>query len=393
MTNIEKKLQEYKTKFKQLYEVCGERNKYIQNLDKLIAELYNDKELSKKITVSNIQLVFEQYVPLPSKGENIKEKFYSDVERSFSIKQYLYYFHSSKLRNFPDGYRLGYGKLINWDSLPDEVKNIYHKISELNESPISKISDEMWKRLSIENQLIFNSPHEGQWLEIEIKDTYGPSLRHEVFKRAEHSMDILRLILHGESLKPFSYAVGYDSIPNNKAWIETNIKFSSTIDYIGDIKEREHDENISRLNILVENPKKLENRIREALNYLRIGEYSSEDHNKIFYYAAGIEKLIVGDIYELSYKFALNGAFVLGMEPKQRQIIFNDLRKIYKKRSEIAHGDIGDYDSNLTNKAHGYLKNIIFKLIKLIDDNNIQYITNDKEKNTLTNYIEQIIFS
>ena len=395
---MEKKLKAYETKFKQLYEVSSDRNKYIQNLDKLMVELHSDiekdkKKLGLKIDESYVRSVFESYILLLSKGEDIKEQFYSSVEKVFSIKQYFFYFHSSKLNNFPEGYKLGYGKLINWSSLPEEVKNVCHRMIELNQNPIPFIDDKAWKRLSLENKLIFNSPRKGQWLEIEIEDIYGPFIRRESCRKAESSMDILRLILHSDSLKPFSYAVCYDPAPNNKAWIEANISFISAIDYLGDIKERGHDEKISRLNKLVEKPKKLENRIREALNYLRIGEYISEEQNKIFYYAAGIEKLILDNESALSYKFSLRGAFVLGMDSKQRRMIFNDFKNIYKKRNKIAHGDIVDYDFYLTIKAHGYLKNTIFKLLKLIDDYGIQYIDHKDQKNTLVNYIEQKIFS
>jgi len=367
---MEKKLEAYKKKFNQLYEIFNDRNKYIQKLDKLMDELQRDKKLGSKIDISYIRLVFESYIPNLVKGEVIEEQFYSSVEKVFSIKQYFYHFHSSKLNNFPECYKLGYGVLKNWDSLPEEVKNECNRVMVLNQSPYPVIDDETWKRLSAENKLIFNPPHKGQWLEIQIEGVFGPNMQNEAFRQAELSMDVLRLVLSSGMLEPFSYTVIYDPKSHNVN-IGGKISFTGGVDYFGDVKERGYDENINRLNKLVEKPSKIEKRIIQALNFLRIGDYIAEDQNRIFYYAAGIEKMILDNEPEIKHKFSLRGSFLLGNTSKERRMIFNDLKNIYSKRNKIAHGSIIEYDRRLTWKSNRYLKNIILQLLKIIDENKI----------------------
>jgi len=388
---MEKKLEAYKKKFNQLYEVFNDRNKYIQKLDKLMDELQRDKKLVSKVDISYIRLIFENCIPNLVKGEFIEEQFYSSVEKVFSIKQYFYYFHLSKLNNFPEGYKLGYGVFKNWDSLPEEVKNEFNRVMVLNQSPYPVIDDETWKRLSAENKLIFNSPHTGQWLEIQIEGVFGPNMQNEAFRQAELSMDILRVVLFSGIVEPFSYTVIYDPKSHNVN-IGVKISFTGGVDYFGDVKERGYDENINRLNKLVEKPSKIEKRIIQALKFLRIGDYISEDQNRIFYYAAGIEKMILDNEPEISHKFSLRGSFLLGNNSKERRLIFNDLKDIYRKRSGVAHGSIIEYDYRLTLKANRYIKGMILKLLKIIDEHNIIDVKKDREKNTLVNYIEQKIF-
>jgi len=392
---MEKKFKAYETKFKQLFEFFDDRNKYMENLIKLMDELHHDiakdKKLRLKIDETFIRAVFELIKFDINKGEEFKKQFYTMVENVFSIKQYLYYFHSSKLNNFPEGYKLGYGIIKNWDSLPEEVKNECYRVMELNQSPYSVMNDEMWEKIATESKLIFNAPKKGQWLEIKIEDVSGPSTQEEAYRQAELSMDILRLVIFSGTVEPFSYTVCYDPKSHNVR-IGGDISFTSAVDYFGDVQKRGYDKDINRLNKLVDNPSKIEKRVTQALNFLRIGDYISEKQNKIFYYAAGIEKIILGNEPELSYKFSLRGSFLLGADSIKRRIIFNDLNNIYHKRSEVAHGSIIKYDLRLTAKARNYLKNTIFELLKIIDENNIIDIEESNKGNTLVNYIEQKIF-
>jgi len=392
---VEKKLKNLELKFKELYDVFEDRNKYHKSLDNLMDKLEEniekDKELAAKIDATYIRSVFEINVFNQIRGKDSKSQFYTTVENVFSTKEYFYYFHLSKLNNFPDEYKLGYGVVKKWDSLPEEVKNECQRVMILNESPYPMIDDTTWRRLSAENKIIFNSPHIGQWLEISIIGVLGPNMQEEAFRKAELSLDFLRLLLFSGAVEPVSYPVIYDP-KSNKVNLGGSISFTSGIDYIGDIRERGYDETIIRLNKLIDNPSKIEKRIIQALNFLRIGDYISEKQNKIFYYAAGIEKMILDNEPEISYKFSTRGAFLLENNSEERQIIFNNLKDVYKKRSEVAHGSVIEYDHQLTNKSKYYLKNMIKQLIKIIDENGLIDVKKSGDKKTLLNYVEQKMF-
>ena len=63
--------------------------------------------------------------------------------------------------------------------------------------------------------------------------------------------------------------------------------------------------------------------------------------DRIVDYAIGLEALLLGDSKhdELSYRFRLRGAMVLGEAGEDRHQVFQDLKDFYNARSAIVHGD------------------------------------------------------
>lgn len=67
-----------------------------------------------------------------------------------------------------------------------------------------------------------------------------------------------------------------------------------------------------------------------------------EQEDAILDYAIGLERLLTAGINnELSYRFALRGATILGWFDGNKELFFNKLNNFYKLRSSIVHGSIG----------------------------------------------------
>jgi len=93
-------------------------------------------------------------------------------------------------------------------------------------------------------------------------------------------------------------------------------------------------------------------RLRQAT--WRAGEYYESSHrradpvDRLIAIAIGFESLFSpSDQGELNFRICQTAAQFLGQSPAERQQIFSDLKKMYRRRSEIVHGtyDLDKYDS------------------------------------------------
>ena len=69
------------------------------------------------------------------------------------------------------------------------------------------------------------------------------------------------------------------------------------------------------------------------------GAERKKEENAILDYAIGLERLLTSGIKnELSYRFALRGATILGLDGCNKHLFFKDLKNFYDLRSSIIHG-------------------------------------------------------
>jgi hypothetical protein len=102
------------------------------------------------------------------------------------------------------------------------------------------------------------------------------------------------------------------------------------------------------------------------------------------------EYLFLGDIQELTYKLAQRVAFLLGKRSSQRESIFYNMKKAYRYRSRIVHGDNPprrDELRGITSKTEDYLRQSIRRFLLLLSQGNSLKETRDKllDENILKN--------
>ena len=85
------------------------------------------------------------------------------------------------------------------------------------------------------------------------------------------------------------------------------------------------------------------------------------------------EYLFLGDIQELTYKLSQRVAFLLGKRSSQRETIFNNMKKAYRYRSRIVHGDnppSRDKLQSIISKTEDYLRQSIRRFFLLLSQGN-----------------------
>jgi len=108
-----------------------------------------------------------------------------------------------------------------------------------------------------------------------------------------------------------------------------------------------------------------------ALRRLSSSMERKEDADKLIDSMIGLEALYLPDgNTELSFRLSLRVAYLLETEPTQRKSTFEFMRKIYKVRNKIAHGDEYNLSVEDINKIEELLRKSIKLWIK--DENNFK---------------------
>ena len=127
----------------------------------------------------------------------------------------------------------------------------------------------------------------------------------------------------------------------------------------------------------------------EAIN-IALRRFNSAYHgyieDRLIDQMIAFESLFLGDVQELTYKLALRVAFLLG---KRKKTIFDDMKKAYKYRSGIVHGNM-EVDcarlKEITPKSEEYLRQSIKKFLILLSKGmSLKQIRDKLDKNILTN--------
>jgi len=375
---------------RKLYDLRKNKKKYNEKIQKLT------NKLEKTKLISLIEpIYFEGYLRI-TLGNEIprmeKEEFVNKLETFLKIKTRYYYFHMPEFRNFPVNITIGAGRIIKFDDLPelvqDRVKLAHAEKGIINDDWI-KTMMESW----IAEQTIMSAdPEQGYWIEIISKAISPSMLNNKAYSQIEDSLDILRFIKR-LSLRSPTIAFKFDPQENVSEPIIRSIKFTRW-DY-----EEEYSHQIEKLSESCCKKKRtdIEQRLWDALLYYRIGKLNSPDHQKLFFYIAAIEHLILGtnDRQVLRWKFSEKGAILLADSIQERILKSKELKDLYDKRSKIAHGSKSEYDFHATLDAERSFSYIFMKILSLIEINGIKRLSKKGliDKESLDGFIEQIIYS
>jgi hypothetical protein len=109
--------------------------------------------------------------------------------------------------------------------------------------------------------------------------------------------------------------------------------------------------------------------IKSDSHYLRLsalrlieGGSRNQPRDALIDYSIGLESLLTGgELNELSYKFSLRGAMILGWYGEGRTDFYDNLKCIYRLRSSIVHGN-RKIDQKKLNKAHHIAEEYLRKI-------------------------------
>lgn len=374
-----------------LFEFKGDYETYENEAIKLA-----DRVVSLKLnhTIDPGHLKFFLIIHIKNKLRFLNRKQFDKlINDYFKVKKTDYYFQISELESFPDNYRLGYGRLLTFDSLPQPVKTFAESLSNGKIIGVKQKTEKILKEI-VKKIVIPSDPHVGYWLKITTSAISYIIQSTNAFESAEESLDILRIATPTSRVHLPQYAIGINT-GESKAFLATAAVEFSRYPY-----HPRMDKLIDRLSdICVKPSSELEKRIKNALHFYRIGDNFSPNHPKIFFYVASIEHLILGrnDRDVLRWKFSEKGAILLADDSKERLGLSNELKGLYDKRSIIVHGGKFEYDFFGTTSARRHLHNIIMKILHLIDTCGLQRVApKDKKKKAgeaLDEYVENIIYS
>lgn len=76
-----------------------------------------------------------------------------------------------------------------------------------------------------------------------------------------------------------------------------------------------------------------------ALDYFRHGNSAERNEDKLINYMIAMEALYLHERDELSYRLSHRVSSLLGETDEERDEVFGNMRKMYRKRSEVVHGE------------------------------------------------------
>ncbi len=391
ISNQSERIEKLKKKCLELYEFWDNLAEYEKGVFKLRKTVI-DLGLTEILDPTHFIFLF-MVVIRRNRGKTTFEDFKKEVNEFLSIKKLDFYFQLVELSGFPENFRLGYGNLVSFTKLPDSVKKIALKLAKGDTSNIynNKQKDEVLD-YACKQLLIPEDPNVGFWLRISPPKAISFNILMEnAFVHAQDSLDILRIA---------SPMRGRTRLP--QLAIEYNVDVGTAFPCVRGIEIGRYpydpDSNvlIQRLNDVCVNPScDLEERLKDALHFFRMAEIHAPPHQQLFFYVAAIERLILSQEPNLNHKFCERAAILTEKESGKRIEHLKELKALYKMRSTIAHGRKTNYDFYLTNSARSYLRNIILKILYLIDTKKIKRVSpkENKENESLEEYINQIIFS
>jgi hypothetical protein len=389
MKSFDHFVSKYREKFVELHHVYGTpeyQNAVSFLIDKMEKELSNRPKKDHNM-IDVIQVGFYLTIFLQNRVREFgKDDYIEKVNEFLSKKKYEYYYHIDKLANFPDKYKVGRGNLLGWNSIPDSVKEFSQSLMVEKKAPFDIFTDEDWEQLSQDNKVQFRSPQQGMWLKVLTEGYSEHYMASAALKVAESSLDILRFALTSREIDLINYGIAYD--PTSEiAHYAGSISMSSLIEY-----DKFVDIEVNALNKICEKPSRMESRIAQALKLIRIGDLIVEDSNKIFYYTAAIEKLILDNEPELKFKFSTRGALLLSKTKKARESNFQLLKQIYNQRSNVAHGSENEYNYFLTLESRNLARIAIREILLLIDSQGITDVYNNNKTKSLAHYLENMMW-
>ena len=132
------------------------------------------EEIADKVHYFKLEHVIDSgelafFLTIPVKGKQLSDvssdEFQKAVENYFKLKKVEYYFQLTQVTRFPQEYKLGFGTLLTFDSLPEQVKDCAKSLSKGEVPDTVQSVDEMWRQI-IQALTIPVDPKAGQWLKV-----------------------------------------------------------------------------------------------------------------------------------------------------------------------------------------------------------------------------------
>lgn len=105
--------------------------------------------------------------------------------------------------------------------------------------------------------------------------------------------------------------------------------------------------------------------LRLAMKYYRKGKWSDIPEDKLINYFIALESLYSNSKSEISFRFAVRLALLLGRSSKSRKNISQKAKKLYDLRSRIIHGDKFTLPSKSLQEADEWLRKSILSFMML----------------------------
>jgi hypothetical protein len=373
-----------------LFQFRDNFEEYENNVIKIAGKVH-DLKLDRMIDPGHLRFFLVQPVEGKKLSDLSRDEFSESIEEYFGVKEIDYYFQIIEIKDFPDSYRLGHGTLFTFTSLPQEVRIAAESLSKGEVPNVAASIQRVWEQI-VQKLVIPVNPNVGHWLKISISAISSTISLNRAFEYAEDSLDVLRLAISTAKFHLPQHAVALDIDKKVALPVAKGVEFSK-YSY-----NPRHQELIDTMNdICVRGASDLEKRIKNAIHFYRIADNNSPDHQKIFFYVAAVENLVIGDDDRdvIRWKFGQKGALLLSGDPKERLELVRELRELYDERSHIAHGGKSEYDFFLTISSRDHLRAIILKMMNLTDKCNIKTVAKNEEKlgQSLDEYLDNIIYS
>jgi hypothetical protein len=388
--NEAEKVEKLKEASLEIFKLRENFEAYQKKIDEITDKVHRFK---LEHTIDPGELGFRLTIPVSGKklSDISSDEFRRSVEDYFKLKERDYYFQLVELGSFPPQYKLGFGALLVFDSLPKEVKDCAESLSKGKVPSAGQSMQKMWNQI-IQALTIPSDPKAGQWLKISVSAISSSTSLDRAFEYAEESLDILRMAISSARFHLPMHAIALDKDQSKAFPVAKGVEFSK---YSYDPR---HQNLIDGLNTICVKPSSdLEKRIKTALHFFRIADNNAPDYHKLFFYVAAIENLILGadDRDVLRWKFSEKGAVLLSDKLRERLAQAAELKAMYDSRSKIAHGGEADYDFLLTTSSRYCLRKTIIRLMTLINKNNLKTVArkNGKPNQSLDEYLDNIIYS
>lgn len=121
-----------------------------------------------------------------------------------------------------------------------------------------------------------------------------------------------------------------------------------------------------------------------AMIFYYNSKHSGERYSSFLDLVAILETLFTENDGEIKYKFSLRTSIFVESDPEKRQILFEKLKKIYKDRSELVHGD------DITLNPHTVYHEHVSFLTPIVFETLLKYIELSSKNLTKKEIIKQI---
>lgn len=105
--------------------------------------------------------------------------------------------------------------------------------------------------------------------------------------------------------------------------------------------------------------------MRISLDYLRHAGQVDSKENKLIDCMIGLEALYLKETQELSYRLSHRVASLLGNTDEERRKVFKNVKRLYKKRSKLVHGESVSVSWDEVKLVRKYLRESIKRFLAL----------------------------